>query len=73
VITTGGRSRINPAKGDRWRIYKAEIETYLGPLRLPDTQIDTKRLMNTDSLEMTDADRAQVLEAVRERPGMRRS
>src|SRR5262249_33218048 len=36
-------------------------------LRLPDTQIDATRLMNKDSLEMTDTDRARVLEAVRER------
>ena len=44
-----------------------KIERYLGRLRLPDTEIDTTRLMNKDSLEMTDADRALVLEAVRAR------
>jgi L-asparaginase len=45
----------------------AKIERYLDRLRLPDTEIDTTRLMNKDSLEMTDADRALVLEAVRQR------
>jgi L-asparaginase len=34
---------------------------------LPDLEIDTTRLMNKDSLEMTDADRALVLDAVRAR------
>jgi L-asparaginase len=44
-----------------------KIERYIGRLRLPDTEIDTTRLMNKDSLEMTDADRALVLDAVRSR------
>jgi L-asparaginase len=45
----------------------SKIETYLARLRLPDAHIDVTRLMNKDSLEMTDADRARILEAVRER------
>jgi L-asparaginase len=43
----------------------SKIERYFRLLRLPDTQIETTHLMNKDSLEMTDADRAQVLEVVR--------
>jgi L-asparaginase len=42
----------------------SKIETYLARLRLPDTEVDVTRLMNKDSLEMTDADRQGVLEAV---------
>jgi L-asparaginase len=45
----------------------SKIETYLGRLRLPDSRVEVTRLMNKDSLEMTDADRTRVLEAVRER------
>jgi L-asparaginase len=42
-----------------------KIDRYFRLLRLPDTQIETMHLMNKDSLDMTDADRAQVLHAVR--------
>jgi L-asparaginase len=43
----------------------SKIEAYLGRLRLPDAAVDTTRLMNKDSPEMTDSDRARVLETVR--------
>ena len=43
----------------------SKIDRYFRLLRLPDTQIETLPLMNKDSLEMTDADRTRVLEAVR--------
>jgi L-asparaginase len=42
-----------------------KIDRYFRLLRLPDTQIETTHLMNKDSLDMTDGDRAQVLNAVR--------
>ena len=45
----------------------SKIDLYLRQLRLPDVTIETVRLMNKDSLEMTAADRSIVLEAVRER------
>ena len=38
----------------------AKLERYLRMLRLPDAEIRALHLMNKDSLEMTDADRAEV-------------
>src|ERR1700756_4264211 len=68
VIATGGTiEKIYSEQRGSVENLESKIEAYLGRLRLPDTQIDTTRLMNKDSLEMTDADRARVLEAVRER------
>src|SRR5436305_14208971 len=68
VIATGGTiEKIYSEQRGSVENVESKIEAYLGRLRLPDTQIDTTRLMNKDSLEMTDADRARVLDAVRER------
>ena len=68
VITTGGTiEKIYSEQRGSVENLQSKIETYLGRLRLPDTQIDTTRLMNKDSLEMTDADREQVLAAVRDK------
>jgi L-asparaginase len=44
-----------------------KIVRYLDRLRLPDTEVETTRLMNKDSLEMNDADRNSVVEAVKTR------
>ncbi|MDQ6758478.1 MAG: asparaginase [Acidobacteriota bacterium] len=44
-----------------------KIERYLDRLRLPETHVETVRLMNKDSLDMDDSDRAVVLDAVRDR------
>jgi L-asparaginase len=41
-----------------------KIVRYLDRLRLPETEVETTRLMNKDSLEMDDADRQMVLDAV---------
>jgi len=68
VITTGGTiEKIYSEQRGSVENLDSKIEIYLGRLRLPDAQIDTTRLMNKDSLEMTDADRALVLDAVRQR------
>ena len=68
VITTGGTiEKIYSEQRGSVENLESKIETYLGRLRLPDTHIDTVRLMNKESLEMTEADRALVLEAVRAR------
>ncbi len=68
VLSTGGTiEKIYSEQRGSVENLGSKIEAYLGRLRLPDTQIDTKRLMNKDSLEMTGADRAQILAAVRER------
>jgi L-asparaginase len=45
----------------------SKVDRYLKLLRLPDTQVTVERVMNKDSLEMTDADRLTILEAVRQR------
>ena len=42
----------------------AKLDRYLRMLRLPDTEIRAEHLMNKDSLEMTDADRAEVRDRV---------
>jgi len=42
-----------------------KVVRYLDRLRLPETHVETTRLMNKDSLDMTDADRHIVLDAVR--------
>ena len=44
-----------------------KVDRYLLGLRLPDLRVLAERLMNKDSLEMTDEDRRTVLEAVRRR------
>jgi L-asparaginase len=41
-----------------------KIVRYLDRLRLPETEVETTRLMNKDSLDMTDADRQVVVDAV---------
>ena len=45
----------------------SKIDRYLSHLRLPDVTIETVRLMNKDSLEMTQEDRELVLRAIRQR------
>ena len=42
----------------------AKLDRYLRMLRLPDAEIRAEHLMNKDSLEMTDADRAEVRDRV---------
>lgn len=42
-----------------------KITRYLDWLRLPGTEVETTRLMNKDSLEMDEADRQVVIDAVR--------
>jgi len=46
---------------------ETKIDRYLKQLRLPDAEIDAISVMNIDSLEMTQADREEVLDAVRQR------
>lgn len=68
LITTGGTlEKIYSEQRGSVENVESKVEHYLGRLRLPDLEIDTTRLMNKDSLEMTDADRAMVLDAVRAR------
>jgi hypothetical protein len=50
---------------------ETKIDRYLERLRLPDTTVLPVRLMNKDSLMMTDADRQLVLDAVRDKLAQR--
>jgi L-asparaginase len=68
LISTGGTiEKIYSEQRGAVENVESKIESYLGRLRLPDLAIDVTRLMNKDSLEMTDADRARILESVRTR------
>jgi len=68
VLTTGGTlEKVYSEQTGAVQNLDSKIDRYLRALRLPDLEVRTFRLMNKDSLEMTDADRQQVLEAVRER------
>jgi L-asparaginase len=65
LLATGGTiEKIYSEQKGSVENVDGKIETYLARLRLPDTQVDVTRLMNKDSLEMTDADRHRILEAV---------
>src|SRR3974377_975658 len=50
-----------------------KIIRYLDRLRLPETQVETTRLMNKDSLEMNDDDRQVVVAAVKAKLAERRA
>jgi len=66
LITTGGTiEKIYSEQTGQVENLTAKIDRYLQSLRLPDAQIEVTPLINKDSLEMTDADRALVLAVVR--------
>src|SRR5271168_1154325 len=68
VIATGGTiEKVYSEQTGNVQNLDSKIDRYFRLLRLPDAEIGVTHLMNKDSLEMTDADRAQVLAAVRER------
>ena len=68
ILTTGGTiEKVYSEQSGNVENVVARINQYVERLRLPDTQIDVTQLMNKDSLEMTDEDRRQILEAVQAR------
>lgn len=68
ILTTGGTiEKVYSEQSGTVQNVFARINQYVEQLRLPDTQIDVFPLMNKDSLEMTDHDREQILEAVASR------
>ena len=68
LIATGGTiEKVYSEQSGSVENLDSKIDRYFPMLRLPDLQLDTTHLMNKDSLEMTDADRRQVLETVREK------
>ena len=68
VIAAGGTiEKVYSEQTGAVQNLDSKIDRYFRLLRLPDADIQVTHLMNKDSLEMTDADRARVLAAVREK------
>ena len=66
ILTTGGTidKTYNEFDGSL-KNTRSILETILASLRLPDLFIRHRAVMSKDSLEMTDADREMILQAVR--------
>jgi L-asparaginase len=68
IIATGGTiEKVYSEQTGNVQNLDSKIDRYFRLLRLPDADIQVTHLMNKDSLEMTDADRALILAAVREK------
>lgn len=68
VIAAGGTiEKVYSEQTGAVQNLDSKIDRYFRLLRLPDADIQVTHLMNKDSLEMTGADRARVLAAVREK------
>lgn len=68
LIATGGTiEKVYQEQTGTVQNLDNKIDRYFRLLRLPDTQVEITHLMNKDSLEMTDADRELVLNAVRDK------
>ncbi len=67
LITTGGTiEKVYSEQTGSVQNLDNKIDRYFSRLRLPDSEVRVTPLMNKDSLEMTDADRAVILKTVRE-------
>ncbi len=67
LITTGGTiEKVYSEQTGSVQNLDNKIDRYLSRLRLPDSEVRVLPLMNKDSLEMTDADRAVILRTVRD-------
>jgi L-asparaginase len=68
VIATGGTiEKVYSEQTGNVQNLDNKIDRYFRLLRLPDADIQVTHLMNKDSLEMTDTDRAGVLDLVRQK------
>jgi L-asparaginase len=68
IIATGGTiEKVYSEQTGNVQNLDNKIDRYFRLLRLPDADIQVTHLMNKDSLEMTEADRARVLDLVREK------
>jgi L-asparaginase len=66
LLTTGGTmEKIYKEQTGSVENIASKVDRYLERLRLPDAEVRIERLMNKDSLEMTAADRARILDVVR--------
>ena len=67
LLSTGGTiEKVYSEQSGAVENRAAKLDRYLRALRLPDAEIHYIQLMNKDSLEMTDADRAEVRDRVAE-------
>src|SRR5580692_8616970 len=67
LLSTGGTiEKVYSEQSGTVENRAAKLDRYLRALRLPDADIQTVHLMNKDSLEMTDADRAEVRDRIGE-------
>jgi L-asparaginase len=67
LLSTGGTiEKVYSEQSGAVENRAAKLDRYLRALRLPDAEIHSIQLMNKDSLEMTDADRAEVRDRVAE-------
>jgi len=67
LLSTGGTiEKVYSEQSGAVENRAAKLERYLRLLRLPDCEVRAIHLMNKDSLEMTDADRAEVRDHVAE-------
>ena len=65
VVTTGGTiEKVYSEQTGEVRNLDSKIDRYLVKLRLPDAEVRVVPLMNIDSLNMTDTDRAAILRTV---------
>ena len=65
LLSTGGTiEKVYSEQSGAVENRAGKLDRYLRMLRLPDSEICCIQLMNKDSLEMTDADRAEVREQV---------
>ena len=65
LISTGGTiEKVYSEQSGVVENRAAKLDRYLRMLRLPDAEIRAEHLMNKDSLEMTNADRAEVRDRV---------
>ncbi|MGB0063488.1 MAG: asparaginase [Terracidiphilus sp.] len=65
LISTGGTiEKVYSEQSGAVENRAAKLDRYLRMLRLPDAEIRAEHLMNKDSMEMTDADRAEVRDRV---------
>ncbi len=67
LLSTGGTiEKVYSEQSGAVENRAAKLDRYLQMLRLPDSQVCSIQLMNKDSLEMTDVDRAEVGDRVAE-------
>jgi L-asparaginase len=67
LLSTGGTiEKVYSEQSGAVENRAAKLDRYLRMLRLPDAEIRAEHLMNKDSLEMTETDRAKVRDRVAE-------